>query len=341
MFFQRKNSDREYAILKEQVVNTFQQLQNGNPFEEPSVTRDKWNVQHENAKKLYKLSKKYSDTVNDVEKIRNIRDSSNERLQYFIHAAEALDYKNAVINIKREYENYNEEVQEDAEDVEKWLDIFRNLFTSADNLYKNKGKFINDGFDQEGLGKAYLGSKYYYAFYLYYLTEINEARATDPRSECMRKKKLYSQCLDVIKGDMDDRIKILKAHIYYEQGRLEISQAEVFETDIQSAAYRFTSYANQAYSNGLKELETSNRVYKISINPIERYIYVSACWDLYSYLLYEKKNAGRAHDYLEREVEIRKFYVNLGLASPEFINNLKEELLLFQKGLFGGWKYIG
>ena len=62
MFFSKKNADNNYFALKDKVLKNFEMYQHFPTYEDPHVIRDKWSEELEDAKSVYKLSKKYVDT---------------------------------------------------------------------------------------------------------------------------------------------------------------------------------------------------------------------------------------------------------------------------------------
>ena len=79
MFFKKKTSDNEYAVLKNEVMRQYNNLQQTN-IVNPHMLRDAWGDLCEKAKTAYKFSKKYIDTEGDIDIFTSIRDEAKEKI---------------------------------------------------------------------------------------------------------------------------------------------------------------------------------------------------------------------------------------------------------------------
>ncbi len=340
----KKESDDEYAKLKQEVLDDYDKLKNGNPFESPNELRDQWNIQYENAKKVYKLSKKYSDTVNDVAMLKDIRDKSNEQVKHYTYECEALEYKNNVLSVKIIFEDYAEQMSdgENIGDIQLWHQNWSSLYERTELLFKDKFKYINSGFDVEAFDQACIGTKYYHAFYNYQLIYID--CGYNAQSEVIRQQNCLKQSLETMVGFGSDefRFSVLRGHVHYMLGQTWLDYAKVFQIEESTAISKLSSERSSAYFSGLKKIEENDgvNISSVVVNPIEWYVYQKAVYNLYSYYLYNMKSADKAYAFLKKEISKHDIVISLGLENPEFINDLKGELLLFKDG-FLGKKYIG
>lgn len=157
MFFSKKNADNNYFALKDKVLKNFEMYQHFPTYEDPHVIRDKWSEELEDAKSVYKLSKKYVDTEADVVVLKNVIDRSKERVQFYKHAADALDYRLAVADVRGKFEEYDEAISnsENLNDGEGWYDKWRDLYEKTLSLYKDRNKYAGDEYDSAKLPDIY------------------------------------------------------------------------------------------------------------------------------------------------------------------------------------------
>ena len=99
MFFKKKTSDNEYAVLKNEVMRQYNNLQQTN-IVNPHMLRDAWGDLCEKAKTAYKFSKKYIDTEGDIDIFTSIRDEAKEKNKYYMFKAEEVDYISQVLECK-------------------------------------------------------------------------------------------------------------------------------------------------------------------------------------------------------------------------------------------------
>ena len=107
MFFKKKTSDNEYAVLKNEVMRQYNNLQQTN-IVNPHMLRDAWGDLCEKAKTAYKFSKKYIDTEGDIDIFTSIRDEAKEKNKYYMFKAEEVDYISQVLECKNSYEQYED-----------------------------------------------------------------------------------------------------------------------------------------------------------------------------------------------------------------------------------------
>jgi hypothetical protein len=343
MFFKKKTSDNEYAVLKNEVMRQYNNLQQTN-IVNPHMLRDAWGDLCEKAKTAYKFSKKYIDTEGDIDIFTSIRDEAKEKNKYYMFKAEEVDYISQVLECKNSYEQYEDEMHnvETLNDTVDWYNKWNKLYVDVEKLYRQKGKFENSNYDRSALENVHYGVMYYYGFYLYRLSceDVYKNRS----QELLRKFDCVKEAIkvtDAYKGAEDEfKYQLLRGNIYFSSGDYHYEYLKSLGEEPKQAIDKLLSERYKAY-NELRALESApNDKLPSFFTPVELFVYKGAVNALYSYLLYNKKDYGRAHDFVEREVNKYEFFVKLKMFPADFTNTMKGELLNFKKGVFG-WKYTG
>lgn len=344
MFFSKKNADNNYFALKDKVLKNFEMYQHFPTYEDPHVIRDKWSEELEDAKSVYKLSKKYVDTEADVVVFKNVVDRSKERVQFYKHAADALDYRLAVADVRGKFEEYDEAISnsENLDDGEGWYDKWRDLYEKTLSLYKDRNKYAGDEYDSAKLPDIYYDSMFYYAFFTYYLINFDEI--SDAIKEVYRKQRLLEGALKTssgYKGCKDDlKFRLLRGVIHFELGQEWVEYAKATGQDMSTIKSKFDGERSSSYTE-LKVLNDGSKIKRpCSWQLIEWHLYNNGVWCAYSYLLYNCKDLKRAHDLLQNELDQQSLAIKLEMVSKDFADELGAELALFQKSVFG-WKYLG
>ena len=339
--FSKKQSDEEYARLKTMAINDYNRLLVWNPFASAEVLRDKWNNMFQQMKQVYKLSKKYIDTQDDVILIKNYMETATANSNEYNHEVEYLQYKeefDGIYNRYKELEEDESNMMDSFGDAFQCFQIFEELYNRVVVVYKNYNKFSNDNLDPLYLDEMYNGIAYYYCGFmlnnLYY--EFSDGRVLnwDYKKECIEK------CEKIAKGFAEERFKVLVGIAEYEMGELWKESAQNAPRDRANELYNRALNCRKSSVYSLNIIENRSYCMKCSVfNPMEWHYLKMAFWDLYTVYIYTNKDHGKAYSLVNMMIETQDLNANFSDAAGRFISQLKDELGHFKQGLFGGWKY--
>lgn len=345
LFFKKKESDSEYAQIKQQVIIEFEKLSNTDSNINSVEMRNKWEAEYKLAKFAYKLSRKYADTAQDVEPMKKYREQSKQQYQHFAYLVELAEYKSNVLHERIKFEELEElmqryEVDGNPEKTVEMFDVWKAQYEIAKSLYYDKSQFASEDIDIEAVNKCYAGASYYLAYFYIRMQYVQVHN--DMARELRRKEQCLQECIKIC-GRFRNEIKfeLMCGVAYILRGDLQSDIGKVYNYATGKIRTNVESERRNAYYhlNRLEEKSASNYC-PPGWEPCEWNIYTCAVLYLMAYYVYEVNKVGKARDLIIREIEKNKFQVELGMNSPDFTEILKERLSHFQQELLGGYKYV-
>ncbi len=209
--FGKKESNEEYRTLRDSLFDEWNHLLSDNPYETAEKMKQKWTTLSYKANNVYKLSKKYKDTENDIPKIKTYVDDINNRISEYSFEIDYKKFKNEFSSVLKEYEELLEERYSGSgiwNDYYELMTRYEKLRNRTEWLLRQLPTYSQYDIDERLVIDINSNTAFYYCASILWLTENKENERDQTRRD------LYYQCLRkseaVAKQFTEGRFKVIK-----------------------------------------------------------------------------------------------------------------------------------
>ncbi len=339
--FSKKTSDEEYVRLRTAGINDYNRLVVQNPFAPAEELRDKWMNMYQQIKQVYKLSKKYSDTENDVPVFKAYMDDALNRSNEYSHEIEYIVYRKEFEDVYKQYKELDEDksrVMSSFGNSYECYQIFEKLYERTEILKSNYIKFSNDNINEYKLETMYNDIAYYFCGFMlnnvFYKTDDGREFNWNFKKACVEK------CKKISSKFKEPRFKVLQGNSDFVMGELWSEYAEQLPQESANMYHNRVINCRQTAIYPLSVIE--DRKYDGSVtyfDAMEWHYLKMAFWNLYSIYIYTTKNYNKAYELANVMASSQEIHSCFSDDTASFLSDIREEIGYFSKGLFG-WKYV-